>query len=87
MSKLYHSLTKDLVMVKFRHYLGDEMKPIDLSKLLIKYKKGWVALTPDSRRFLASAKSLKAVMERAKKMGVNNPSVFKPAPVKNFSVG
>lgn len=62
-------------------------KPIDLTKILGKYKKGWVALTADSRRFVAARDSLSQVLKAAESKGVANPTIFKPAPVKNLFVG
>ena len=62
-------------------------RPINLTKILGRYKKGWVALTGDSRRFIAAGSSLSQVLEVAKSKGVADPTVFKPAPVKNLFVG
>lgn len=63
------------------------MKPIDLSKILIKYKKGWIALTPDNRKFVALGETLEEVLAKADKKGISNPSVFKTVPVKNLYIG
>lgn len=63
------------------------MKPINLSKLLTKYKNGWIALTPDNHKFLTSGETLKQVIARANKRGVTNPTVFKAVPTKHFAVG
>lgn len=62
-------------------------RPINLSKILARYKSGWIALTPDNKKFLASAKTLKQVREVAKKKGITNPSVFKSPPIKNLFAG
>lgn len=63
------------------------MRTINLSKILAKYKKGWIALTPDNRKFLTSGKTLQQVLETAHRRGVAHPSVFKAIPAENFSVG
>lgn len=63
------------------------MRAVNLSSILSKYNKGWVALTPDNRKFLASATTLNRVLEKAKKRGVSNPTVFKPAKVKHLFAG
>lgn len=63
------------------------MKPIDLSRLLSKKKSGWIALTPNNRKFLASAKTLKAVVTKANKLGVSNPTVFKSINPRYLAVG
>lgn len=63
------------------------VKPIDLTKILKRYKKGWVALTVDSRRFVAAGSTLSKVLKIARGRGVVNPTVFKPAPVKYPFVG
>lgn len=63
------------------------MRPIDISKILTKHRRGWIALTPDNKKFLASARTLKQVRETAKKKGISNPSVFKSPPTKNLFAG
>ncbi len=63
------------------------MSPINLSKILSKYKKGWLALSPDSKKLIATGKTLKEVLEKANKKGVKNPTVLKTAPVGNFLIG
>ncbi|MBI3290347.1 hypothetical protein HYZ78_03035 [Candidatus Microgenomates bacterium] len=63
------------------------MKPIDLRKILSKYTSGWIALTPDNRKFIANANSLKEVISRANKRGVPDPTVFKAVSNRQFFVG
>lgn len=60
---------------------------IDLSKILSKYKKGWLALTPNNRKLVAAGVSLKDVLAKAKKKGVDNPTVFKASPIGNYFSG
>jgi len=60
---------------------------INLSKILAKNKKGWLALTPDSWKLIARGKTLKEVLEKAEKKGIRNPSVLKAVPMENLLVG
>lgn len=62
-------------------------KPIDLSKILAKYKNGWIALSPDNKKLIATGKTLKEVLNESGKKGVSNPTVFKSATVKNLFAG
>jgi len=63
------------------------MAIIDLSQILSKYKRGWLALTPDNRDLIARGKTLEEALKRAKQKGVENPSVLKVAPVENLFIG
>jgi len=60
---------------------------IDLSKILTKNKKGWLAFTPTSWKLIAKGRTLKEVLEKAKKRGVGDPSILKAAPIENLLVG
>lgn len=60
---------------------------IDLSKILAKYKKGWLALSPDNKRLVAAGITLDEVLKRAKRKGVEKPSLLKVAPFKNYFIG
>lgn len=60
---------------------------IDLSKILSKYKKGWLALTPNNKKLVAAGATLTEVLDKAKKKGIENPTVFKSAPVENYFIG
>ena len=60
---------------------------IDLSKILSKYKKGWLALTPNNKKLVAVGTTLKDVLAKARKKGVENPTVFKAAPMRNYFSG
>lgn len=62
------------------------MKPIDLTKILKRYK-GWVALTPNHRQVVAQGSSLKDVLGKATKKGILNPSVVKVPSTRSFYVG
>ena len=50
---------------------------INLGPTLKKYKKGWVALTPDSKRVVASGNSLHEALEKAREKGVQDPTLLK----------
>lgn len=63
------------------------MPVIDLSKIIKEYRNKWVALTPDNKKFVASAVSLSQVLSIADKKGVKNPSVFKAPNIRNFFIG
>lgn len=60
---------------------------VNLSKVLAKYKKGWLAFSPSNWHLVATGKNLKEVLKRAQEKGIKNPSVLKAAPVKNLLVG
>lgn len=60
---------------------------INLSKILAKYKKGWIALSPNNKDLLALGSTLQSVLDKAKKKGVDNPSVLKLGPFKNLLTG
>lgn len=60
---------------------------VNLSKILAKNKKGWLAFAPSNWRLVAKGKTLKEVLERAREKGIENPSILKAAPVKNLLVG
>src|SRR3989344_315213 len=71
----------------FGRVIIEDMKTIDLTKLLAKYKQGWLAVSADGKRFLAKGKTLQEVLKTAKAKGVSNPSVFKAAPVDRYFAG
>lgn len=59
---------------------------VDLSKILAKHKKGWLAFSPDWR-LVTTGENLTEVLARARKKGVKSPGLLKAAPVKNLLVG
>jgi len=63
------------------------MAIIDLSKILSKYKKGWLALSPDNRKLIAAGRSLEEVLEKARRKGVVNPGLLKATPVNRLFIG
>ena len=52
------------------------MKPIDLSEVYKKYKGLWVALVNDTQ-VISADKSVRKVVEEAKKKGYEKPLLFK----------
>lgn len=63
------------------------MAYFDLSKILSRQKKGWLAISSDGKKLIATGKTLANVLSLAKKKGVDNPSVIKTAPVSNLFAG
>ena len=63
------------------------MKIVDLSKILTKYKSSWIALSADNKSLITTGKTLEEVLQKAKKKGIDNPSVLKAPPVNNLFVG
>lgn len=59
----------------------------DFSKILSKYKKGWIALTSDNKKVVATGTTLKSVLEKSAKNGVKEPSIIKAAPIDNLFIG
>jgi len=62
------------------------MRPLDLSKILAKHKKGWIALAPNNK-LLATGVTLREVLRRSKAKGIANPTVFKSPQVDRFFAG
>lgn len=50
---------------------------VDIAPALKGYKNEWVALSADRKRVVASSKSLKNVLDKAKNVGEFNPLVLK----------
>ena len=62
------------------------MAPVDLRNIIKDHKNKWVALTPNNKKLVASANSLKKVLLIANERGVKDPSVFKvPQSIGYFS--
>lgn len=53
------------------------MKPNNLSHLFPKYEGKWVAFTNDQVTVVGSGATLKTAISKAKKIGYNNPIMFK----------
>lgn len=60
---------------------------VDLRKILKKHKSGWLALTPDNKKELASGKTLQQVLSKARDKGFRNPSVFKVPNLETHYIG
>ena len=63
------------------------MSKVDLRKILAENTSGWLALTKDNRKKIASGKTLHEVLLKAKEKGVENPSVLKVPNLKATYVG
>jgi len=63
------------------------MSKVDLRKILAKNTSGWLALTQDNRKKIASGKTLSEVLLKAKEKGIENPSVLKVPNLKTAYVG
>ena len=58
------------------------MKPVDLTKLLKPYKSGWVALSENYRKVIASAETLEKMDEKLKKL--DDPDVVLISASENY---
>lgn len=58
------------------------MKTINLTKLLKNFSSGWVAITSDYKKILASGKTLKEVTQMVKKQN-RDDVILIPASIKN----
>jgi len=63
------------------------MAAINISKILSKYKKGWLALSPDNWKLIATGKTLDEVLKKAREKGIKNPGLLKAAPADRLLVG
>ncbi len=59
------------------------MKPINLANALKKYSSGWVSISKDYNKVIASGKSLKALLKKLEKMG--NPDGYLMKAAKDYS--
>lgn len=55
------------------------MKPIDLTKQIRKYTKGWLALSPDYSKVVGSGSTIKVALEEANSRGVKKPILMRAA--------
>lgn len=60
---------------------------VDLRKILSKYKKGWLALSPDNKNLISSGDTLKEALKKAKKKGIDNPTLLKVPPLDRLFIG
>ncbi|OGE08189.1 hypothetical protein A3A60_03685 [Candidatus Curtissbacteria bacterium RIFCSPLOWO2_01_FULL_42_26] len=63
------------------------MARVDLRKILDTNKSGWLALTRDNKKKIASGKTLHEVLKKAKQKGVETPSVLKVPNLKTAYIG
>lgn len=57
--------------------MENELKTIDLSKILEPYSNEWVALSIDEKKVIASGKTVKEALQKAKQKGENSPILTK----------
>ena len=55
------------------------MKSIDLTKVIKKYKDGWLALSPDYKRVVGHGKTIKKAVGEAETHGVKEPILMRAA--------
>ena len=63
------------------------MSKVDLRKILDENTSGWLALTQDNKKKVASGKTLREVLKKAKEKGIENPSVLKIPNLKTAYIG
>ena len=63
------------------------MASVDLRKILETNTSGWLALTADNKKKIASSKTLHEVLKKAKEKGIENPSVLKVPNLKTAYIG
>lgn len=59
------------------------MKAIYLAKILKKYNSGWVSISKDYKKVIASGKTLKVLLQKLVKMG--NPDGYLMKAAKDYS--
>lgn len=59
------------------------MNVIDLRKTLKNYKSGWVSISQDYKKVIASARSLKSLLAKLEKLG--NPKGYIMKAAKDYS--
>lgn len=55
------------------------MKQIDLTKVVKKFKSGWLALSPDYKRVVGHGKTIKKAVSEAQSQGVKDPILMRAA--------
>jgi len=62
---------------RLKNMKKEEKTTIDLSKILKPYSNEWVALSEDEKKVVASGKTVKEVLQKAKVKGENSPILTK----------
>lgn len=70
-----------------RRRLKASPKPVDLTNILSRHTKGWLALTPDNRSLVATGATIGEVLTKARSKGINNPSLLKATPYSHLFAG
>lgn len=60
---------------------------MNICKVISDHKLEWIALSPDNKRFVAAAKTLKEVIKISKEKNVDEPTVFKAPDLRYFMAG
>ena len=55
------------------------MKQIDITKIIKKYKSGWLALSPDYKKVVGHGKSIKLAVSQAQSKGIEDPILMRAA--------
>lgn len=55
------------------------MKQIDLTKVIKKYKSGWLALSPDYKKVVGHGKTIKRAVYEAQLQGFKDPVLMRAA--------
>lgn len=55
------------------------MKQIDLTKVIKKFKSGWLALSPDYKRVVGHGKTINKAVKQAKSQGIEDPALMRAA--------
>jgi hypothetical protein len=66
---------KDVRVLQFRSIPNPVMRAINRTTIVKAYKGKWIALKDDQRSVVASGRSVKAVLEEARKKGHRNPII------------
>lgn len=59
------------------------MKAINLAKILKKYNSGWISISKDYKKVIASGRTLKVLLQKLAKMG--NPDGYLMKAAKDYS--
>lgn len=55
------------------------MKPIDLTKVILKYTSGWIALSPDYKKVVGHGQTIKKAVNKAQLQGIKDPVLMRAA--------
>ncbi len=55
------------------------MESIDLTKILKRYTKGWLALSQDYKKVVGRGNTIRKALDQAKSSGVDDPIILRAA--------